>query len=244
MSNYSVDSGNGANHVIPPYPAGKTFWNFIAKLKESIPSRIDRSVMRGQSGAAQATILGALRYLGLIQEDGHPTDKLTRLVHSEGTERQAVIADILKSSYSFVFGDGFDLATASPAQLSERFKSTRATGDTVRKCINFFMSLAENGGLTISPHIKKGAATSATQRRPRKTTGKAKAPAQTATQAEASHSGHPQQDAPAKSIGWEQLLLSKFPTFDPQWTDEVKKSWFEAFHKLMDKGPQRVPDGK
>jgi len=28
-------------------------------------------------------------------------------------------------------------------------------------------------------------------------------------------------------------LLTKFPTFDPAWPDEVKLKWFEAFDKLL-----------
>jgi hypothetical protein len=32
---------------------------------------------------------------------------------------------------------------------------------------------------------------------------------------------------------WEQMLLSKFPSFDPSWPDEVKSKWFDGFHRLM-----------
>ncbi|HEY3350742.1 MAG TPA: hypothetical protein VGM13_13280 [Thermoanaerobaculia bacterium] len=37
---------------------------------------------------------------------------------------------------------------------------------------------------------------------------------------------------------WMELLLRKFPDFDPSWSDELKKGWFEAFEKLMAKGGQ------
>ena len=32
---------------------------------------------------------------------------------------------------------------------------------------------------------------------------------------------------------WADLLLSKFPTFDPNWPDEVKLKWFDGFERLM-----------
>jgi hypothetical protein len=32
---------------------------------------------------------------------------------------------------------------------------------------------------------------------------------------------------------WQQLLLSKFPSFDPAWPDDVKTKWFEGFNQLM-----------
>jgi hypothetical protein len=32
------------------------------------------------------------------------------------------------------------------------------------------------------------------------------------------------------------MVLAKFPTFDPTWSDEVKLKWFEAFDTLLKKG--------
>jgi len=34
-------------------------------------------------------------------------------------------------------------------------------------------------------------------------------------------------------MGWNQLLLSKFPSFDPGWPPEVQAKWFDSFEKLM-----------
>jgi hypothetical protein len=32
---------------------------------------------------------------------------------------------------------------------------------------------------------------------------------------------------------WDTMLLTKFPTFDPTWSDEVKLKWFAAFDELL-----------
>ena len=32
---------------------------------------------------------------------------------------------------------------------------------------------------------------------------------------------------------WDKMLLTKFPTFDPTWSDDVKLKWFTAFDELM-----------
>jgi len=32
------------------------------------------------------------------------------------------------------------------------------------------------------------------------------------------------------------MLLAKFPSFDPAWSDEVKRDWFTAFHQMMKLG--------
>jgi hypothetical protein len=35
------------------------------------------------------------------------------------------------------------------------------------------------------------------------------------------------------TAAWAELLLAKFPEFDPAWTDDVKLKWFDAFDRLM-----------
>jgi len=32
---------------------------------------------------------------------------------------------------------------------------------------------------------------------------------------------------------WNEMLLTKFPSFDPTWSDEVKLKWFAAFDELL-----------
>ena len=38
------------------------------------------------------------------------------------------------------------------------------------------------------------------------------------------------------STPWDKLLLTKFPVFDPTWTDEIKLNWFKAFDELLRMG--------
>ena len=37
----------------------------------------------------------------------------------------------------------------------------------------------------------------------------------------------------AELAAWAEMLLAKFPEFDPAWTDDVKAKWFDAFDRLM-----------
>jgi hypothetical protein len=37
----------------------------------------------------------------------------------------------------------------------------------------------------------------------------------------------------ANTVDWAEMLLSKFPQFDPAWSDDVKLKWFDAFDRLM-----------
>jgi len=34
-------------------------------------------------------------------------------------------------------------------------------------------------------------------------------------------------------------MLAKFPTFDPNWSDEVKLKWFAAFDELLKRYPRK-----
>ena len=37
-------------------------------------------------------------------------------------------------------------------------------------------------------------------------------------------------------LSWYEMVLAKFPSFDPAWPDDVKARWFEAFDTLLKKG--------
>src|SRR5215216_5318179 len=81
--------------IFPPYLPYKTFDTFIDSLRQGMPSRIDRSLMRSMSGGQQSSLIKALWFLGLVKDTGAPTSPLTRLVLSEGPERREALRDIL-----------------------------------------------------------------------------------------------------------------------------------------------------
>lgn len=219
-----MEQGQKQESAIPPYVPYKTFKNFIEGLRVAMPARIDRSIMRSYSGAAQSQIMVALKYLGLLSHNDVPTEKLTRLISSDGPERQKALKDILVSAYPAIFRDGFNLQNSTPRQLAERFEDVGATGDTVRRCIAFFVRAASDAGVPISPHISVRQRTRKTaNQRPRR---------QTTLEDEL---GSEQQDEEVVRgpITWQQMMLSKFPTFDPTWESDVQAKWFESFQKLM-----------
>jgi hypothetical protein len=209
----------------PPYVAYKTFTNFITSLRASgIPDRIDRSVFPGLSGAAQSFLLAALRYLGLINSDGAPTPLLKELVENSATEK-ATLAKLIKEKYGFIFGGGFNITSATDAQLTEKFKEQGLNGSTIVKAVSFFTSLCEAGGIQTSPHLKGKRAANGTAGTPRRAFKKRK-PAD-----EGSNTNTPPPAPPTKTF--QELLLEKFPTFNPAWDPETSKKWFDNFEKLM-----------
>jgi hypothetical protein len=212
--------------AVPPYVPYRTFDNVIQKLSTTgIPTRIDRSFLSSFSGSAQAQIFLALRYLSLIDEDGNPATFLEKFIKSPGAEKQGILKEILTTSYPFIFRKGVDLTKITSDHLRELFEGAGATGDTTRKSMKFFMMAAKSAGITLSPHLKK-----LRMRSTRKGVGKKKVEepedhrrSESETELPASPSNKTLQD----------LLLSKFPTLDPSWSDEVKAKWFDSFNQLM-----------
>jgi hypothetical protein len=215
-------SEDAQQKLVPPYVPYRSFRNFVDSLKQGIPARIDRSVMASMSGALQSQLTTALRYLGLIKATGQPTDMLANIVNSEGPERTKALKTMLFQSYSFLFAD-FQISTATPRMLEEKFAEAGASGGTLDKCMLFFIAAAKDAELELSPHLKvqRGARTT----RPR---GRIR-PSDSTTNADPLTLN----GSDSMEMTWEQMLLSKFPSFDPSWPDEVKSKWFDGFHRLM-----------
>jgi hypothetical protein len=216
--------------------AWRTFLNFISSLRETgLPSQINRSVMSKLSYSTQAQLLAGLRSLGMTDAAGTPTPILAQLVDADDKNQGAVINRILKDKYAFIFNN-LDLSRATPDELDNQFKKIGLSGSTVGRAVAFFLGAAEHSGVTLSAHIKKNgtSSTSATNasRPARKRRIQAKPDVETkkGAGAGASHAN-----------GFEHSLLNKFPDFDPNWPEEIKKSWFEGFKQLMDMAPEKKP---
>lgn len=141
---------------IPPYLPFRTFLGYVDGLRTSgIPAKIDRSVLRNRSGAEQTMIINAFQYLGLITSDGAPTPALLSLVNAEeGLVRTKALSDLLVMRYMFLFCDGFNLNTATPAMVKQAFAEQGVGGDTIRKSMAFFLAAAQEAQIPISPYLK------------------------------------------------------------------------------------------
>jgi hypothetical protein len=214
---------------LPPYISYRTFQNFLDGLQQGIPARIDRSYWGDRlSGSTGIQLMAALRFLGLVDANGIPTDRLKMLVAAKGDQKAELLREVTSEAFGFLQLSSFDLQTATFAQLQEVFHYTfQITGDVSRKCIKFFTELANDAGIPLSPFITKRfrlahGGTSA------KTVAK-KASART------NRNVIVPQDAEKipEQMPWDKMLLTKFPTFDPTWSEEVKLKWFDAFDELL-----------
>jgi Family of unknown function (DUF5343) len=220
MANAGTETARGAKKPIPPYVAYKTFINFVNGLKQGIPARIDKSVMR-LSGAAQSQLIYALRFFDLIEADGKPKESLTRLVNSEGAERKKLLKEMTVRAYSFVFNSDLDLNAATSKQVEELFGEHGVQGETARKAISLFLLFTKETEIKLSPHLKV----------PRTRRGGTR---RRAGSGQNDQNGNDDSTPSVETkLSWEQMLLAKFPSFDPNWPEETQKRWFDAFDKLM-----------
>lgn len=139
--------------IVPPYLSFTTLSNFVDGLGVNMPTRIDKSLMKSMSGAAQSSLISALDYFKL--RDGEkPSAKLAALAAAEGPERASIWNELVRKHYPFLFSGGFNVERATQGELDERFREAGVSGETIKKCVSFFMAAAKVGGIDVSPHFK------------------------------------------------------------------------------------------
>ena len=217
---------------LPPYVSYRTFQNFIDVLQLGMPSRIDRSYWGERySGSTGTQLMTALRFLGLVDGNGIPMTRLKQLVSTRGAQRSEILKQVAYTAFNFLSTRSLDPQVATYAQLEEVFYNTyQVTGDVARKCIKFFVSLESDAGVPLSPFIMKRSKTI------RASAARKKAAEKVGPRTNLNSSIPLRGDSVPAQITWYELVLAKFPTFDPTWSDDVKAKWFEAFDTLLKKG--------
>lgn len=226
-----MTTDKGRKHL-PPYVSYRTFRNFIDRLQQRMPSRIDRSYWGDiLSGSTGTQLMAALRFLGLIDANGKLSERLKTLVSARGEQRSQLLRELAADAFGFVMKNSFDLESATYSQLGEAFHNTfQLTEDVNRKCVKFFIALASDAGMTLSPFITRrtrslhtGSGTKTMARRVGGRTNRNAIVPQAVN------------ELPDDS-SWNGMLLAKFPNFDPSWSEEIKLKWFAAFDELLKRG--------
>lgn len=220
----------------PPYVAYKTLRNFLERFKQALPSRIDRGLMGSMSGAAQSQVTTAMKYLGMISENGLPTQALRKYVTGEEEQRKAALFEMLFTAYPFLFDtveeDEFHISRATSQQLREVLEAnTTATGETLTRCMAFVKDAALDAGFKVSPYIlqKKGRAAGArkkanAQRRDERTSEKPNV-----------HAVHISGAAPLPAEA--SLLLSglfqRLPKPGTAWARDERERWVQTLQNVL-----------
>ena len=213
--------------LLPPYVSYRTFTNFLEGLEQTMPSRIDRSYWGERfSGSSGAQLVSALRFLDMIDDNGFPNRKLRDLVSNRDSQRTEVLRRITTDSYGFVFEARFNPESATYAQLEEAFKNNfHITTDVLRKCIKFFIAICSHSGMNISPFVAK-----------KSKSIRAAAPVKKLSK-NLDKNVRTEIPKTENSLPFgrnvDNLLIDKFPEFNPSWPNEVQIKWFEAYGELL-----------
>lgn len=107
----------------PPYGPATGMMQGITLLRRTAPARVDTDFLRshGVAPGNEYKVVGALRFLGIIDEKGHPTDN-SRLLKTRGAAATLALQDMVRAAYRGLF-----------AQVSPR----EATRDAIH---NYFIT--------------------------------------------------------------------------------------------------------
>jgi len=220
------------SRTAPVYVPWATFISALDALRQhGIPAsgKIDKSIWDSQSGTIQSQLILGFKFLGLIDEQKRVSPQLPPLVSASPEERKPILKKLIEEKYQSVIAQ--DLMTISPAQFDEAFRKFGVSGSTLDRATRFFVKACTQLDIPIAKRfLERSKSTTSTPRKRRANAG--------ARHSEdgSSESGENRNNEGRTAGSWEQQLLSKFPSFDPQWPDELKAKWFEGFERLM-KGP-------
>ena len=207
---------------IPPYVSFKTFQTFLEFLSEGMPNRIDRSVWLNKfSGSNGTQIMTAIKFFNLIDKDGAPNDDFRNLVSRDLDLQKKIYRKLLYKFYSPIFN--LDLTSATKAQLRESFRSFGTKEGVIVKCESFFIQAAKYSNIMLSSHILA-------RRHNTNISEKTKSkPTKSQTDIVIENNKNLE-----TNINLARMILDKYPDFDPNWNDDVKKSWIDSLTKLYE----------
>jgi hypothetical protein len=130
------------------YPPFATFLSAIEGWSAGLPHRIDTSLWLSYSPAIRAQLVGAFRFLNLIDAEGKPSDTLKAMVRDK-TNRKAILREVLRTSYSRI--TSLDLTKISPRQFDLEMRKFGMKGETHKKVVFFFLKAARYAELPLSP---------------------------------------------------------------------------------------------
>lgn len=148
------------NKIAPAYVSFTTFRNLLDRLHQTtVPTYIERDVMgSSMNGGVYGHLKAALKFLGLIGEDGKTTPTLDALAAADTEERKQLLAEILKERYSFLYGKAaadFNISKATTPELRRKFEGEGIRPEVAKKSMSFFVQAAQYANLPLSTHIYK-----------------------------------------------------------------------------------------
>lgn len=147
---------------LAPYAPPSAVLRVIRHYRLKDPPEYLTTTNLRQLGVTEALVnrtLVALKFLGLVREDGTTTDEIRALRYANDDEYQTVLGGILDAAYKEVF-DHIDLESAGDRELNNAF-IPYSPGQQRSRMITLFLELAREAGREIAVQAKPSASQSA-----------------------------------------------------------------------------------
>jgi len=200
----------------------------LEAFQQHLPGRVDRSYLRdlGFSDSAILTIKTALYFLGLVDDQHEPTERLQKLAQAEGDASKTLLRGMIEEAYHPILA-GLNLETATPDLLQQRFAKYGADNNVGSKCVSFFLALAKDAGISLSPYLLNKSRLGARQRVSMTPTPSPPRRRRSSSSASGNFSARYDNGLTISP------LTTKLPDFDPGWPKEVRDEWFEHVRALQ-----------
>lgn len=144
----------------PPYGPTQGTIEALQLLQRQSPARVDESFLRAQGIAPgnEYKVVGALRFLQLIEEDGRPTEK-AHLLKTRGGAFTLNLQEIVREAYGDLFREIRPREATQEAVYNFFVARLRLGGEMATKATRFFISLSRWAGLALpeEPPLRRGA---------------------------------------------------------------------------------------
>ncbi|MBI3979750.1 MAG: DUF5343 domain-containing protein [Chloroflexi bacterium] len=159
-----VAEGEGLNlaRTVPPYGPVKGMLEGIHLLRRVTPAQVDEAFLKANGVAPhnEYKVIGALRYLGLIDAQGRPTER-SRLLKTRGAAFTLNLQRIVQDAYADLFAR-VDVKKASRDEIHNYFITQGGHGaEMASKAARFFVELCRLAEIELAP-IGRGRAGGAT----------------------------------------------------------------------------------
>ena len=141
----------------PPYGPAKGMLEGLRLLQRLSPTVVDQELLRQHAIARgnEYKVIGALRYLGLVDEDGRPTDR-ARLLKAKGALLTLNLQQIVRDAYPTLFRR-IDLKSTSRDDIYNHFLADlHLAPEMAAKATRFFIELARSAGFAIGTERPNG----------------------------------------------------------------------------------------
>lgn len=216
-----------------PYAPPQAVLDVIKRYRDhglSTPFTTDVLERAGVTPSLSPRTLQALKLLGLLDADGHPTEDMHGLEKSTSDEFGPLLAGVVKQAYADVFSFA-DPESDPYERIEDAFRTYTPKGQRVRM-VTLFLGLCEAAGIKTPAGSKRRGGESknqtvrlrpATMRETAQPIRPSRAPARRARASS-------EADLPAAVAG----LLQSLPNSREGWTSDQRDKFLAAFASVLD----------